>query len=274
MWAHKRQQHPEILRNRTAAPVPCALLSMCCFPFLSSLPPLLPAPCPLLCTPFAQHNPLPLAIWAFLNWGCRIGHKTQPLLAGPMPVPVFDVISMWQWLCLLVGPALVACALWHYFNNEATVRPRSHSSLAPDPRFSYSFFLLCCSWTKHAEWHEPQLRLPLPLPLPVPCPLPAPPPPSTGHKLISWRINWLTDIRRIPPLPRCHSQRQSRRAGQPQPRWINWLQLDHVPPYSSYLWTNISLYFKYHKYIRFYNCISEQSIIKIYWTFNANFFLQ
>lgn len=141
----------EILRNRTAAPVPCALLSMCCLPFPVPHPPcFLSLALHTLCSAQSSPPPTSLAIWAFLHWGRRIGHKTQPPLAGPMPVPGFDVISMWQRLCRLVGlPALVASALCPCgiisIMKPLSAPARIPHSTPPDPRFSYSFLFFCSS---------------------------------------------------------------------------------------------------------------------------------
>lgn len=145
----------QILRNRTAAPVPCALLIACAAP----------VPAPSISTQPSLHPPHPFGL--FYAEGAALATKRSHRSGSDWSRAGFDVISV----CLLVVPpalvvALCPLPLWHYFNNEATVRPRSHSSLAPCPLKVLFFFCCCfCSRTKHAEWHEPQLRLPRSLPL-------------------------------------------------------------------------------------------------------------
>lgn len=163
-------------------------------------------PCALLiaCAVLSLPNPLSPPFLGFFT--LRVPHWPQNAatafaLTGPVPVPVagFDVISV---CCLLpvplvVSPALVAlcpCAIISIMKPLPAPARIPHSPCPLQLLFSF------CSWTKHAEWHEPQLRLPQPLPL---SRLSGPPPPglSAGHKLISWRINWLTDIHSIPHTP-------------------------------------------------------------------------
>lgn len=124
VWAHKRQQpeqreYPE--KSNGCSRALRTSYSMCC-----------PCSCPFHLYPTLSPPPSPFGL--FYAEGAALATKRSHRSGSDWSRAGFDVISV----CLLVVPpalvvALCPLPLWHYFNNEATVRPRSHSSLAPCP---------------------------------------------------------------------------------------------------------------------------------------------